>query len=466
MSESPLPRAVVVSARGRVWAIALPLIALAVALWIGRAALAGRGPLVTIKVEDGHGLKSGDPLRYRGIGVGRIEEVRLQPDLSGVILRVRLDRDADEVARRGSRFWVVRPTLSLEGVKGLETVVGARYLTVLPGPSNALRQSEFVALEEPPLAEALEAGGLELTLEGSSRFGLAAGAALTYRGIRVGTVLAVGLSSDATGVEVRAYIRPPYVQLVRENTRFWEDGGLEVDLALLEGLHIDVSSLASLLVGSIALATPTDAGSAVRQGHRFHLESEAQKEWLGWKPALPVGRALAGGPLPLPIRAHLSWTEDGLLRRSRGASGWLLPVDGGLIGPAELLAPKDARQGTVELELLGQVLPLDVGPVWMEGGVARLPLAVQGARAWSFRKHRQAVGPEDSLVVVDATVPPRALAAAKLAAVEGAWQVDNSLVFGPEWQGACVVGRSDGQVLGILIVAADGVRVALLPEAP
>ena len=46
------------------------------------------------------------------------------------------------------------------------------------------------------------------------------------------------------------------------------------------------------------------------------------------------------------------------------------------------------------------------------------------------------------------------------------WQVHDSLVFGREWHGACVVGRSDGQLLGVLLVEESAVRVAFLPEAP
>ena len=37
------------------------------------------------------------------------------------------------LACEGSRFWIVRPQVSLSRVAGLETVVGARYIGALPG---------------------------------------------------------------------------------------------------------------------------------------------------------------------------------------------------------------------------------------------------------------------------------------------------------------------------------------------
>ena len=120
-----------------------------------------------------------------------------------------------------------------------------------------------------PVVEAVEADGLEITLEAPTRFSLAPGAPLTYRQLQVGTVLSVGLASDATSVEVRAYVRPAFVQLVRERTRFWETGGIEVGLSFTRGFRLDMGSLRSMLVGGIALATPPEPGGEVETGARF-----------------------------------------------------------------------------------------------------------------------------------------------------------------------------------------------------
>ena len=39
----------------------------------------------------------------------------------------------------------------------------------------------------------------------------------------------------------------------------------------------------------------------------------------------------------------------------------------------------------------------------------------------------------------------------------------DAIAFDPSWNGACVLGRSDGALLGILLVDGDGARVAPLP---
>jgi paraquat-inducible protein B len=87
-------------------------------------AAGGRGQLITVYAEEGHGVKAGDALRYRGIDVGVVERVELSSKLDRVELYLRLDPDAHSLARAGSRFWVVRPQLTLDSFQGLETVVG------------------------------------------------------------------------------------------------------------------------------------------------------------------------------------------------------------------------------------------------------------------------------------------------------------------------------------------------------
>ena len=253
--------------------------------------------------------------------------------------------------------------LGLEGVNGLETLLGTRYLAVLPGPLGAGPQQEFVALQEPPLPFFEEDDGLEIVLDASTRSGLARGAPLTYRGIDVGSVLSVGLAADASSVEVRVRIRAPYRELVREDTRFWDRSGASLTLGLA-GLELDVESVRALLAGGIALATPTRPGARAVAGQRFVLASEPEDDWLEWRPALPLGGTGALGTPPELARAQLTWTQGRLLSRERAKSGWVLPTAKGLIGPADLLvAPEDAQEGSCALELCGERVPISRAPL-------------------------------------------------------------------------------------------------------
>ena len=47
-------------------------------------ALQSQGKQISIRFDEGHGIKAGDTLRYRGIDVGSVKSVLIADDLSGI----------------------------------------------------------------------------------------------------------------------------------------------------------------------------------------------------------------------------------------------------------------------------------------------------------------------------------------------------------------------------------------------
>ena len=434
----------------------LPLFAAALAAYLGLAAWGQRGVLVLLHARDGHGIRVGDPVRYRGINVGEVRQVELAEDLSEILLEVRIDGASGALARAGTRFWVVRPRVRLESVQGLETLLGARRLAVIPGPAGAPVQREFEMLAEPPLPGAGEEGGLEILLEAPRRFGLSPGAPVSFRQIPIGTVVSVGLTSDATAVEARARIRAPYRELVRESSRFWEVGGLELSLGI-GGLNISIESARSLLVGGVAMATPTDPGDPVRTGHRFRLRDEPEEEWLEWQPTLGLGNALLpdGVPRPTLLRARTDW-DAGFFHRARSAEGWLLPVGRFVIGPADLLAP-DVEEAAIEVR--GERLPLNKPFEAEDNGLVPPLPQLAGGRELDTRPHPRHRGGGGR----PGLARPRHLAQGPCGRPPGrapttGWSVDPAISFDADWHGAAVLARSDGKVVGHPASCEDGQR--------
>ncbi len=457
-----LPRAVPLAGRRSHWPWIVPLLALGLAIFLGREALAKRGPHVHIVALEGHGLKVGDALRYRGIAVGGVRAVELAPTLDAVRIDVELDPRASELARAGSRFWIVRPHLALDEVSGLETVVGARYLAALPGPLDAPRQDEFVALEDAPVIEGLESAGLEFQLESEQRFGISAGAPIVYRGIRVGTILSAGLASDASQVDLRAYVEPEYAALVRTNSQFWEWGGIELGVGWTGGFHLEMESLRSLLVGGVAFATPDEPGTSVGTGYRFPLNATPEPEWMEWQPQLPVGSVLLpeGATLPHPLRVTRRW-KGGLLvlGRERSRSSWGIVIEDGLVGPRSVVGPPDEKDAEATLELAGwSVVPGT--PLAEVGELVRIPLDGRGEIVWPRRRVRALAGSEDVLVCADPGSAPVPVAASR---VDGHGVLQASLSFDETWSGAAVVARSDGALVGLLLIDQGKARIAPIP---
>jgi len=116
---------------------------------------------------------------------------------------------------------------------------------------------EFVALEAPPLS-ARYPNGLRIGLEADELSGLTRGADIRYRDIRVGEIERYDLHADGQGVRIWALISEDYRDLVRPSTEFWNASGIELDVRP-SGVKLQADSLASMLGGGIAFATPPEA---------------------------------------------------------------------------------------------------------------------------------------------------------------------------------------------------------------
>lgn len=456
------------------WAWLLPIAAAIFAIWLGWKAWSMRGVPISVQLEDGAGLKAGGEVRCRGIMVGTIEEIVLLPHAQGVRVHARLHPSARHLAVSGSRFWVVRPQLQLTRIAGLETLIGPRYLAVVPPPQSDKShraQREFIGLSNAPLVETTQPGDLEVILQAQQRGSLHPGAPVTFRQTRIGTIRSVGITSDGGAVEARAYIQQPFVSLIRPNTRFWDVGGIQAKLGLT-GLSIEVESAEALLAGGVAIATPPPqaaGGDVVRTGHRFNLASKAEEEWLAWQPVVAIGSSLlpAGVTPPTPLRATIGWTQGrwgGLMKGQRSVQGWVLQMSEGLLGPADLLKPSEkADRETVVLEVAGVVVPLAADPEWERNGLALMKASVTTvAPPWPESSRRLATQPEECLVLADPAQEPLPLAASRLTIDGETWKVDAAVPLTASWHGACVLSRADGKLLGLLLVSDDDARIALL----
>lgn len=239
-----------------------------------------------LRLPRGDGLVEGTPLRYRGLQVGSVEQVSLSADLQQVLLQVRIDQAGEQIARAGSRFWVVRPQLGLVRSEHLDTLVSGPYLEVLPAGRPGPVQTRFTVQDSAPAAEPSEAG-LPLVLSTPRRGSLKPGVAVTYREMPVGRVTRVELGPRADRVLVHILIEPRYAPLVRGGSRFWNASGIGVEVGLLKGAQIRTESLEAILEGGIAFATPDEA-RPVQPGQTFALFDAPQPQWLEWAPQIPL----------------------------------------------------------------------------------------------------------------------------------------------------------------------------------
>ncbi|MCC5873413.1 MAG: MCE family protein [Gammaproteobacteria bacterium] len=237
-----------------VWLI--PILTLLIGGWLIFRTLADQGPVVTIEFRTAAGIEAGRTrVKYKSVDIGVVERVQFAEDFGNVMVRVRFDPGMDNLLRRNTRFWVVRPELSLRGASGLETLISGAYIQVDPGPGSP--QRHFVGLEQQPLITADEPGRT-ITLVTERLGGIDAGSPIYYRGILAGEVLGRELASDRRSIYISAFVRDPFDQLVRGNSRFWNVSGMDVGFGA-EGPEVRMESLQSLIFGGIAFETPAEA---------------------------------------------------------------------------------------------------------------------------------------------------------------------------------------------------------------
>jgi paraquat-inducible protein B len=142
-------------------------------------------------------------------------------------------------------------------------------------------------MSEAPFIERREVGDLTVQLQANLRGSLQPGAAVFYRGVKIGTIVAATLADDAMTVDVSALIKARYAPLVRVNSRFYQTGALELELGLT-GLRARLDSLETLLVGGVTLVTPTEYGEPCKPGAEFNVTAKAKDEWLLWRPQIEL----------------------------------------------------------------------------------------------------------------------------------------------------------------------------------
>ncbi len=232
----------------------IPLFAALIGGWLIYKVKSEHGEIFTVIFNEAEGIEANKtPVRYKDVIVGKVKNVALADDLKKVHVDIQLNSQMSEHLGPKTRFWVFRPRVSINEVSGLSTLLSGIYISMDPGEPGE-DQDTYIGLEEPPRITT-HSEGQTFILQADRLGSLDAGSPVYYRQIRVGEVIKYELNADDDLVDISIFIRAPFHDLVRANSRFWNISGLDLEVTSA-GVSAKMGSLASLLLGGITFETP------------------------------------------------------------------------------------------------------------------------------------------------------------------------------------------------------------------
>jgi paraquat-inducible protein B len=262
-----------------------PVFAIAVCGWLLFNHMKDQGPKIKIAFEDGGSLQPEKTrIRYRGVTIGVVKKVEISEDGKHVLATAVLDKSAEHFAVKGSKYWIVSPKVTFQGVSGLETLIEGNYIAAQPGKPDAEEQLEFDGKVDNDTSEALD-DTIAYNLEAKNVESVNVGDSVTFRGLKIGTVSRVNLAKSSQTVLVQINVENKYVKVIRTNTVFWRKVAVNANLGLFNS-EVKINSLDSILRGGIELFTPDGPGEIAKARSKFALNENPPKGWEKWNPAL------------------------------------------------------------------------------------------------------------------------------------------------------------------------------------
>lgn len=242
-----------------------------------------------------HGLESDSAIRYNGMQIGSVTELELDDDMETIHAKAYIHKSLEQLLRVDTYIWPVNAKFAAEGISNLNTLIKGAHLNLIPGHGEYA--TDFKVHDNRP-ANMTVNDGLNIVMETERLGSLGYDKPVYYRQVQVGHTTGYELSATGQNVLIYANIHEPYMNLIRENTKFWNTSGLRIKGGLMTEMKISTESLAAIIGGGISFSTPDtkDMGNPITNGHHFTLHNDPDDKWLNWSPALEIG--------PIPDRLN------------------------------------------------------------------------------------------------------------------------------------------------------------------
>jgi len=239
--------------------------------------------MINLTFENIEGLQTQNTkLVYKGIQVGKVTNIKLNKNLKVLNAKAYIYDEYKGIASKNSTFYIVKPNVSLEGVSGLDTIIKGSYINIIKREGK-LNSSFYVHHNKP--SNSITKKGLKIILNAKNSGSLSTLSSVYYKKIKVGEIENIDLDNNAKYVKIKIFIYDKYKNLIRENSKFYNVSGIDIDVSLV-GAKVRADSLNTVVLGGISFSTPNNFDDKVQNNHRFHLYENIKPQWLTYNPEI------------------------------------------------------------------------------------------------------------------------------------------------------------------------------------
>ncbi len=267
-----------------IWMV--PIAALLISLWFAYQYFAQMGPEIKIHFKANSGLQANQSyVKYRDVPVGVIKEISLDKEGDGVIITVRMNKDAEPFLNEDTKFWIVKPEVGASGISGLDTLLSGTYIQMYAKRKQNKQIKTFYEGLDHPYIDRDNETGYRYHMSAPDSRNLHQGSPVYYRKIRVGEIEEIKLAKDGTHVNFSIFVHHPYTDYISKETKFWLMSNISFTFNH-SGFNLELAPMSHILNSGIAFDTPAKIEHEPQKGisHIFFLYKDKlamQKKRIG-----------------------------------------------------------------------------------------------------------------------------------------------------------------------------------------
>lgn len=239
---------------------------------------------ITIIFDDVEGVhEQFSQLTYKGVKIGKVTNVDLDKNHK-VVVKAQIYKDYDDFAKKGTVFYLKKPRISFQEIANAGATVMAVNIGVVKSNSKSFT-NKFNGYATMPSLEKTQFGNI-YTVESFHALKANLDSPIYYKNVQIGKVHKVGLASDGSRVLIDCLIYDKYTKLVRQNSRFYDISGFEMELSLFSDSKIESNTFTSIIKGGLIVVTPVEYNRRANGKDKFVLIKTLPQGWDKISPSI------------------------------------------------------------------------------------------------------------------------------------------------------------------------------------